>query len=230
MEQHYVMIYNFMFTAAPPLAMGAYEKRLHENLLSKSPKLYRYVSFCRISSRNLLIILSTVSTGPSWKRLSQSILAGDAGFALAEPRYIFCRRFSVQWAWHWHLAIWSYDRVVLSCYHAVSFCIGGPNLGKYQWVINHVLWHLTIRFFFISTDNNSHRCHLNKLGIFLHFCLCLQHNVHIMLGTSKHSQDNSRLNVESSVLSDHFPNAGYGFAAAILHKSHEKYPATGWWY
>lgn len=44
MEQHYVMIYNFMFTAAPPLAMGAYEKRLHENLLSKSPKLYRYVS------------------------------------------------------------------------------------------------------------------------------------------------------------------------------------------
>lgn len=48
MEQMYVMIYNFMFTAAPPLAMGAYEKRLHENILSKTPKLYRYVSCKKI--------------------------------------------------------------------------------------------------------------------------------------------------------------------------------------
>jgi phospholipid-translocating ATPase len=45
METLYVMIYNFMFTAAPPLALGAFEKRLDENLLAKSPKLYRYVSY-----------------------------------------------------------------------------------------------------------------------------------------------------------------------------------------
>lgn len=42
MEQMYAMIYNFMFTAAPPIAIGAYEKRLHENILSKTPRLYRY--------------------------------------------------------------------------------------------------------------------------------------------------------------------------------------------
>jgi phospholipid-translocating ATPase len=44
MEQMYVMIYNFMFTAAPPLAVGAFEKRLHEDILIKNPRLYRYVS------------------------------------------------------------------------------------------------------------------------------------------------------------------------------------------
>lgn len=43
----YVMIYNFMFTAAPPLAIGAYEKRLHEDILTRNPKLYRYVSDLR---------------------------------------------------------------------------------------------------------------------------------------------------------------------------------------
>ncbi|KAL7043840.1 hypothetical protein ACKWTF_001683 [Chironomus riparius] len=42
MEQMYVMIYNFMFTAAPPLAIGAFEKRLHEDILIKNPRLYRY--------------------------------------------------------------------------------------------------------------------------------------------------------------------------------------------
>ena len=44
MEQMYVMIFNFVFTSLPPIAIGAYEKRLHENLLTKTPKLYRYVS------------------------------------------------------------------------------------------------------------------------------------------------------------------------------------------
>jgi phospholipid-translocating ATPase len=43
MEQMYVMIYNFMFSAAPPLAIGAFEKRLHEDILAKNPRLYRYV-------------------------------------------------------------------------------------------------------------------------------------------------------------------------------------------
>lgn len=55
MEQMYVMIYNFMFSAAPPLAIGAFEKRLHENILSKNPRLYRYV---RIS--NLILKLKIV--------------------------------------------------------------------------------------------------------------------------------------------------------------------------
>lgn len=44
MEQIHVMIYNFMFSALPPLAIGAFEKRLHDDILSKNPRLYRYVS------------------------------------------------------------------------------------------------------------------------------------------------------------------------------------------
>ncbi|KAG5676651.1 hypothetical protein PVAND_006470 [Polypedilum vanderplanki] len=42
MEQMYVMIYNFLFTAVPPIAVGAFEKRLHEDILIKNPKLYRW--------------------------------------------------------------------------------------------------------------------------------------------------------------------------------------------
>lgn len=70
-----MMIYNFMFTAAPPLAMGFYEKRLHEDILSKSPRLYRYVS---LKNFTIFLNLSLLLTGPTWKRLPESVLAGDA--------------------------------------------------------------------------------------------------------------------------------------------------------
>jgi phospholipid-translocating ATPase len=43
MEQMYVMIYNFMFSALPPLCIGAFEKKLPEDVLADNPRLYRYV-------------------------------------------------------------------------------------------------------------------------------------------------------------------------------------------
>lgn len=78
-----MMIYNFMFTAAPPLAIGAYEKRLHENLLSKSPRLYRYVRWQR--TINLLRNrIENLILGSTWKRISKSVLACHVGLAMAE--------------------------------------------------------------------------------------------------------------------------------------------------
>lgn len=85
-----MMIYNFMFTAAPPLAMGAYEKRLHENILSKTPKLYRYVSQPCLTTFVSSIIFKFLHTGSTRQRLSQSVLAGYVRLALAKSCDLLC--------------------------------------------------------------------------------------------------------------------------------------------
>lgn len=43
-DQMYLMVFNFVFTSLPPLAIGVYDKKLNEDLLIRNPKLYRYVS------------------------------------------------------------------------------------------------------------------------------------------------------------------------------------------
>lgn len=123
MEQMYVMIYNFMFTAAPPLAMGAYEKRLHEGLLSKNPRLYRYVSWNHSNVQQVLNLLIP-PTGPAGQRLSQPVLAGDAGLTLAESRDLLRCCEGVRWVGHRHLAVRRDNRVVVPHHHAVPLRAG----------------------------------------------------------------------------------------------------------
>jgi phospholipid-translocating ATPase len=41
----YLMIFNFVFTSLPPLAIGVYDKKLADDVLLRNPRLYRYVSY-----------------------------------------------------------------------------------------------------------------------------------------------------------------------------------------
>lgn len=43
-DQMYLMLYNLVFTALPPLVIGVYDKNIPEDLLFSKPYLYRYVS------------------------------------------------------------------------------------------------------------------------------------------------------------------------------------------
>lgn len=38
------MLFNLLFTALPPLVIGAYDKTIPEDLLFSKPYLYKYVS------------------------------------------------------------------------------------------------------------------------------------------------------------------------------------------
>lgn len=40
-DQMYLMLYNLLFTSLPPLAIGVYDKCVHEDLLYMKPQLYR---------------------------------------------------------------------------------------------------------------------------------------------------------------------------------------------
>lgn len=40
----YLMLYNLVFTALPPLVIGVYDKTIAEDLLFLKPYLYKYVS------------------------------------------------------------------------------------------------------------------------------------------------------------------------------------------
>lgn len=43
-DQMYLMLFNLIFTALPPLAIGVYDKTIPEDLLFSKPYLYKYVS------------------------------------------------------------------------------------------------------------------------------------------------------------------------------------------
>lgn len=43
-DQMYLMLFNFVFTSLPPLAIGVYDKNVPEDLLMSQPGLYRHVS------------------------------------------------------------------------------------------------------------------------------------------------------------------------------------------
>lgn len=43
-DEIYLMIYNLIFTALPPLAIGVYDKKIIDDLLLNYPRLYRHVS------------------------------------------------------------------------------------------------------------------------------------------------------------------------------------------
>lgn len=50
-DQVYLMIYNLLFTALPPLAIGVYDKKIIDDLLLAYPQLYQHVSVplcCRV--------------------------------------------------------------------------------------------------------------------------------------------------------------------------------------
>lgn len=70
MEQMYVMIFNFVFTSLPPIAIGAYENRLHEDLLTRTPKLYRYVSKLSLCCDGKLLSLLFILLGTIGERIS----------------------------------------------------------------------------------------------------------------------------------------------------------------
>lgn len=44
-DEIYLMIYNLIFTALPPLAIGVYDKKIIDDLLLNYPRLYRHVRF-----------------------------------------------------------------------------------------------------------------------------------------------------------------------------------------
>lgn len=43
-DQMYLMLFNLVFTALPPLVIGVYDKNIPEDLLFSKPYLYKYVS------------------------------------------------------------------------------------------------------------------------------------------------------------------------------------------
>lgn len=43
-DQMYLMLFNLIFTALPPIVIGVYDKTIPEDLLFSKPYLYRYVS------------------------------------------------------------------------------------------------------------------------------------------------------------------------------------------
>jgi phospholipid-translocating ATPase len=43
-DEVYLMIYNFVFTSLPPLAIGVYDMKITQDLLLNVPRLYRHVS------------------------------------------------------------------------------------------------------------------------------------------------------------------------------------------
>lgn len=45
-DQMYLMLFNLVFTALPPLVIGVYDKTIPEDLLFSKPYLYKYVSEC----------------------------------------------------------------------------------------------------------------------------------------------------------------------------------------
>lgn len=143
---------------------------------------------------------------------------------MAEPRHLLHCRKGVRGTGHRNLGLWGDNCVIVPRHHALSFCFGSSDLGECEKP--SLTASVTDRIRLPPADNNSHRCHRFKLSILLHFRLCLQLNVHILLGTSKHRQDNPRRDVIASLLFDYLPVTGDGTTAPTLRSDAEKLVAA----
>lgn len=100
-DQMYLMLYNLVFTALPPLVIGVYDKTIAEDLLFAKPYLYRYVSIDSNVSiafdRRQLIQLFRFAESFGCRLSTAFILDQYAGLTLSEFGYVLCGGSRLLW-------------------------------------------------------------------------------------------------------------------------------------
>lgn len=113
-DEVYLMIYNFVFTSLPPLAIGVYDIKITQDLLLNVPRLYRHVS------------IVTASTIARWKfnvlvfilqgRLSKAYKPHTFWIVMLDALYQSLVIFFVAEAAYWgsDIGIWEFGTIITS--------------------------------------------------------------------------------------------------------------------